>query len=111
MSADTAAILLVLAAAPAQTLFPIIYGVSSPWYRSLLGRALMTKAVALALLIDISLVYNWLGDDYAARDVVRLTVFALIAAGAWMQLAALILEKYHGRRGQVADDRFSATDD
>jgi hypothetical protein len=108
MSADTAAVLLVLAAAPAQTLFAIVYGVGSPWWRSLVGRALFTKALALALLIDISLLYHWLGDDYALRDVVRLTVYGLIAVGAWMQFVALLVEKYKGRRDDA--DRFSRPD-
>lgn len=94
MSVDLAAVLLVLIAAPAQTAFVFYYGFTSPWWRSLIGRALMTKAVGLALLIDISLIYNWLGDAYAARDVVRLSVFALIAVGAWLQLAAFIAEKH-----------------
>lgn len=98
MSADTAAVLLILVAAPAATAFPIVYGLTSPWYRSLLGRALMTKAVGLALLIDISLIYQWLGDDYFLRNVVRLTVYSLIAAGVWMQCTALVVEKVRARR-------------
>ena len=43
-----------LAIAPPATLFPILYAFR-PWYRSLIGRALMTHSVGLALLIDISL--------------------------------------------------------
>lgn len=97
-----------MVAAPAQTGFAIIYGFGSPWWRSLLGRALFTKALALALLIDISLLYQWLGDDYALRDVVRLSVYTLIAVGAWMQLVALLKEKFQGRRDDA--DRFSRPD-
>jgi len=108
MSADTAAVLLILAAAPAQTAFALIYGFGSPWWRSLVGRALFTKALALALLIDISLLYNWLGDDYDLRDAVRLTVFGLIAVGSWLQFVALLKEKFQGRRDDA--DRFSRPD-
>lgn len=108
MSADTAAILLVLAAAPAQTLFIVIYGFGSPWWRSLVGRALFTKALGLALLVDLSLLYHWLGDGYYLRDVVRLSVYALITAGAWLQLVALLKEKFQGRRDDA--DRFSRPD-
>ena len=61
----------------------------------------MTSSTALALLIDISLTYQFLGDDYALRDVVRLTVFALIAAGAWLKLGALIYEHRQQRRKPV----------
>lgn len=97
MSADTAAIMLVLIAAPAATLFPICFAWISRgiWWRNPAGRALMTSSTALALLIDISLLYQWLGDDYALRDAVRLSVYALIAAGAWQKLYALLRESWH----------------
>jgi hypothetical protein len=98
VSADLIAVLLVLCAAPAVTLFPIFYALTSPWRRSLTGWALMTSSVALALLVDISLLYQWLGDDYYLRDVVRLSVYALIAAGAWLQLLAFVRAKFRARR-------------
>lgn len=97
MTADHIAVILVALAAPAATAFPIIYALTSPWWRSLLGWALMHAAVGLALLIDISLLYAWLGDDYAARDAVRLSVYALIVVGAWLQCAALLVEKFRRR--------------
>ena len=97
MSADTAAVWLILAAAPAATLFPFCFAWISRgiWWRNPAGRALMTSSTALMLLIDISLAYQWFGDDYALRDVVRLTVFALIAAGAWQKLYALLSASWH----------------
>lgn len=100
MTADLAAVLLVLAAAPAATAFPIAYAwiARGVWWRTPAGRALMTSSTALALLIDISLVYQFLGDDYALRDAVRLTVFALIAAGAWLKFGALIYEHRQQRK-------------
>lgn len=98
MDADTVALALIVIAAPPATLFPLVLGFTTQWWRRPITRALMTKAVGLALLIDISLVYTWFGDDYALREVVRLTVFALIALGAWMQFGALIAEKRRDRR-------------
>lgn len=98
MSADVAAVILILAAAPPATLFPIVYGFTAPWWKTLIGRALLTKAIGLALLIDISLIYKFLGDEYFLRDVVRLSVYALITVGTWMQFSALLVEKYHARK-------------
>lgn len=97
MNADTVAVVLVVIAAPAATLFPFCFAYISRgiWWRNPAGRALMTSSTALALLIDISLAYRWLGDDYALRDVVRLTVYALIAAGAWQKLYALLSASWH----------------
>lgn len=100
MSADTAAVLLVIAAAPAATLFPFCYAwiARGVWWRTPIGRALMTSSTALALLIDISLVYKAFGDDYVLRDAVRLTVFALVALGAWLKLGALLYEHRQSKR-------------
>lgn len=98
MSADTIAVLMIVGMAPPATLFPIIYGFTAPWWKSLVGRALMTKAVGLALLIDITIIYNWFGDDYPLRDAVRFTVFLFILLGTWMQLIALLVERYRVRR-------------
>ncbi len=36
----------------------------------------MTSSLGLAFLIDISLAYKAFGDNYALRDVVRLSVYA-----------------------------------
>ena len=97
MSADTAAVLLVLAAAPPATIFPLIYGFTVRWWTFWIGRALLTSSVGLALLIDISLMYKWLGDDYLLRDIVRLTVYAILATGAWLTLFAILREKHRTR--------------
>lgn len=94
MNADTAATVLVIAAAPAASLFPFVYAwvARGIWWRTPTGRALMASSVGLALLIDISLVYKAFGDDYALRDAVRLSVYALIALGAWLKFGALLYE-------------------
>jgi hypothetical protein len=99
VSADTWAVVLVIIAAPPATLFPFCFAYISRgiWWRNPTGRALMTSSTGLALLIDISLLYNWLGDDYALRDAVRLTVFAVIAAGAWLKLGALLHTAWRAR--------------
>lgn len=109
MSVDVVALLLVLAIAPAITLFSILYTLTSPWYRSMAGWALWWSSSGLALLVDISLVYQWLGDNYALRDVVRLSVFTWILIGAWLKLIALLREKWRARHGKV--DRFASVDE
>lgn len=100
MSVDVLAVVLIALAAPPATLFPPCYAVIARgvWWRTPTGRALMTSTVALALLIDISLAYRAFGDNYALRDVVRLTVFGLIALGAWLKFGALLYEWHQGRR-------------
>lgn len=85
---DMIAVALIFAAAPPATMFPIVYAFR-PWRRSMIGRALMVKAVGLALLIDISIAYIVMGDDYAYRDLVRVAVYGLIVVGIWWQFIAM----------------------
>lgn len=97
MTADTAAVLIILTAAPAATAFPLMYGLTRPWWRSLIGWWIITATTGLALLVDISLIYQWLGDAYALRDVVRLSVYGLIWAGAWMSVITFLFERRRHR--------------
>lgn len=83
---------LITIAAPAQTLFVLLYGFRSPWYKSLLGRALFTKSLALALLLNLSLVGYW-WPNYPLRHPIGVIVVFLVLLGAWMQLVALVHEK------------------
>lgn len=89
MTAEHLAVALIVIAAPAATMFPFVYAFR-PWHTTLIGRALMVQSVGLMLLIDISLAYKAFGDDYALRDAVRLTVYALITLGTWGVFLALV---------------------
>lgn len=97
-SADNWAYALVLLAVVPANLFPLLYGTSVTWWRSFTGRALMTSAIGMALLIDISVLYRFLGEDYPFRDTIRLTVYALVVAGSWMKLGAFLVQRRDGNR-------------
>lgn len=97
---------LVFLTAPAQTLFVILYATGSPWARSLIGRALLTKATALAILLDLTVATYlwhtvlpiWLGT----------VVMALIFAGSYMQLVAYLHDRWRNRHGHRGDpDRYA----
>lgn len=96
---DDLAFVLVAGIAPPATLFALLYTFTRPWWTTMIGRAMLISSTGLALLVDISLLYRWLGDDYALRDAVRLTVFWVVCAGAWWKFGALV------RRGRATDDR------
>lgn len=100
MSADVAALILTFLAAPPLTLFVPYYGwvARRSWWRNPAGRAVMVSTFGLALLVDISVLYLVFGDDYPGRDAVRLTVYSLIVAGAYLILGALIYESRKGRQ-------------
>jgi len=88
MTSDTLAVALVVGMVLPATLFPLLYA-TRPWYRSLLGRALMTKAIGLALLVDLSVAHYFglLGNN----GITRLVVYALVFLGLWQQFLALCL--------------------
>lgn len=90
MTADHAAQLLIFLAAIPATAYWALYAFTAPWWRSVVGRAMFTKATGLMLLCDVSAAYQFLGDDYPGRDFVRLTVFTIVVVGLWFQLGSLV---------------------
>lgn len=99
---DQAAQWLVYAAAPPVTVFVVLYGFTTPWWTTWIGRALLVSSIGFALLLDLSAAYQLLGADYLGRAAVRLTVLSIVCAGAWLKLIALLVEKRRGhqRRSQ-----------
>ena len=84
---------LVIAAAIPATLFVILYPILSPqFYRSWIGRGLFTSSAGLAALLDLSLLAKWF-TIILDRWIVA-GILVLIAAGAWLKLAALVHEKW-----------------
>lgn len=100
-TADHIALIMIWLSAPAQTLFVLIYGTRSPWWRSLLGRALFTKALALALLLDLSL-WTRIHPTWPWQLETTLVVIGLVLVGSWMQLSALLVERWRVSRGQAS---------
>lgn len=97
-TADEVVEFLIYATAPPATLFALIYGLTTPWWRSMIGRALLTSSTALALLVDLSLLFQWLGPEYLGRAYVRVTVFGLVCLGAWLKFTALVGMKVQARK-------------
>lgn len=92
-------VFIVLGAIPA-TAFPFAYAYVARgiWWREPSGRALIVSSTALALLLDLSLLFRVVTLPPYASLVVVLVVVALIAAGAWLKLGALLHEWRQGRR-------------
>lgn len=94
-------VLLIVGAAPAYTVFAFLYLTTVRWWTFWIGRALAVSSTATAMLLDIALLYHWLGDNYALRYVVLLTVYTFIFCGGWLKLFALVHEKgWLRRRGR-----------
>lgn len=66
------------------TLFPFLY-LFSPWYKSKLGRVLMLQAVAFALAVDLTLLFQfWTPKNIYVILWLNVIVFSLIAAASAM---------------------------
>lgn len=90
----------VYAALPAANGFVIVYGFTRPWYRSQIGRALMTKALGVAALFDLSAYAQVTKVQLPIR--LSLMVVALVVVGIWYQFIVLALTpRDKPRRGDV----------
>ena len=95
---DWEVVLLSAAGLPA-TLFVFAYGFAAPWWRSVIGRALWVSDLSLALLLDLALVAYWLHFELPAWA--RLSIYALVAVGAWLRLGAVANNQILKRRDRA----------
>lgn len=61
----------------------VIFFFSEPWYRSSLGRSLMTMAIAVWLFSLTSVLRQWFGPDYTGRTEIRIVANMLLAYAVW----------------------------
>lgn len=97
-TADNIFAWLVYAALPAVTLYPLIYGFTSPWWQTWIGRALLIKAVGVWLLIVFSALFQAFGPDYFGRNFVRIGGMSFALVGFYLALFSLIQVKLEARR-------------
>lgn len=98
MTADQIFAHLVYLALPAVILYPLIYGFTSPWWSSWIGRALLVKAVGVAILVSFSALFQFFGPNYWGRDYVRIVGMAFACVGFYLALFSLIQVKLEARR-------------
>lgn len=98
MTLDVYTKALVFLALPAAVGFPLMYGTLQPWWRSMVGRALLTKSSAVGLLIVLAALVYLLGPDYAWREQVRACAFTLLVVGIWWQFLVFAPTIWRARR-------------
>lgn len=96
MSSEDWGVVLITAAAIASNLALLLYMASAKWYGSAFGRARVTAEFGWVALLDVALYAHW--AHVLLPDWVRLTVYAVIAVGAWMWLGAVINEQFKRRK-------------
>ncbi len=98
LTADGIFATLVYLSWPATLLYPLIYGTTTRWWKTWIGRALMVEAVAVFTLLSFSVLSQWFGPGYYGRDFVRISGMTVSLIGFWMVLFALIRVKAEQRR-------------
>lgn len=69
---------LLIVTAVCVTLFPVLYAIFSPWYRSKLGIAVLLQSLSIAVLIDYAAVVRYIVPD-ASLYVLLIVYFALLS--------------------------------
>jgi hypothetical protein len=99
-------VVVLVISALATTLFPVLYA-KAPWYRSALGRAVMFRAVALALVLDLAVVFE-LWVEPRSRLVllwINIAVLAVIgASSAAMSVVLMRIRRYGDKRSHDAGE-------
>lgn len=97
MTTDQVWLWLLYAAAPAATLFPVLY-TATRWWERVTGWAIWMSKVGLAILVDSALTLHALGlEDYKYRDLVLMIGFAFITAGTWLYLFVFLRARFAHR--------------
>lgn len=82
--------LLVYFALPPTFFYPLIYGLTTRWWESWIGRALFIKAVGVFILMLFSALFHIFGPDYFARDTVRIGGMMFASTGFYLALFSLL---------------------
>lgn len=83
---------------PVAVLYPLVYGLRAPWWKSAIGRALMIKALGLLMLLLFSVFFYWFGPGYTGRDTFRIVGMSLLFVGLHLAFIAMVRELRRGRR-------------
>lgn len=86
------------------TAFPIIYGVLAPFWKTLLGRSVMILGVALALLADLSILFDFWQPSPVATQLIIMVVLLLIIIGSLGKDVAIIKTQLRGRKERTGGD-------
>lgn len=101
---------LIYALAIATTAFPILYAALAPWYRTWLGRAVMVLGIALALLLDLTILLRFIVLPPLAVAMITTGVLGLILAASVAKSIILIVTQVTARREKCILRRDERTD-
>lgn len=78
--------------------YPLVYGLTTKWWKSWIGRALMVESIGTATLLMLSISFQLFGPAYWGRNVLRFGALTLAATGFWLVLFALLRVQAEARQ-------------
>jgi hypothetical protein len=90
-------------AAVSVTVFPLLYGLFSPWYKSHLGRAVLLEALSVAFAIDISAYAQFFRTTTNALTIfwVNVSFLVVISLASLYLTAALLYYNFRTNKEQA----------
>lgn len=88
--------------AVATTAFPILYALLAPFYRTMLGIAVFVLGVALALLLDVTLLFRIWSPSLLVQAIITTFVLGLILLASLAKSVILIVTQVTWRRSRCA---------
>lgn len=84
--------------------FPIFYTFAFRWWGGHLGRALFTKALGLALLLNAALFFRFFGEAHWAEEI-RFVAYTLVLTGMAYQSGVMTRIRLRAGKRDLAGDR------
>lgn len=91
---DTLVVILIVGTIPAAITFPLLFALTTRWWETLVGRALLVKSLATLLLMGLAALIRVLDINDNVAAVLRLIIMSLIFLGVNGMCWALLREKW-----------------
>lgn len=102
---DRLVLILVFGTIPAAVFFPLLYALTTRWWETLVGRALLVKSLATMLLMALAMLVRGTDVNENVLAVLRLVIMALIFLGVNGMFFALLREQGPRFRRWLRDRR------
>lgn len=102
MDWNSARTVALITCAVTQTAFVVFY-LTFPWFRSFLGRALFSKALALMVIVDFAALSRYF--EFGDNDKMFTVLYWCLTLGVIAQFRAFIRVKREGREHEVSGNR------
>lgn len=102
---DTLSLALIWWMAVPTTLYAFWYGVSAPWWRKWIGRASFISAAALALMVDLTLIFRVWPPSGPVLALIVVVIFFSIGFAKLVLFVALVRAQIRQRRNDQEAER------